>query len=320
MSFTILLPVYGHSPWLEEAIKGVVAQDSDEWHLIIADDGIDQIGHNWLLQKLGELKDQRIEWIQRPSNLGLFANLNQAIKESKTDWVLLLCSDDKLHKDAISALQSLQKIYPQAELILSSFNSINADGSLRPPDSSRHHNQLRLETGLIEPEQMLPELLRLGSLNGNLTGMAFSKNHWAKTGPFREDWRHAADWEWLIRASESKALLLNRTPIASVRTHAHQLSVRNRESGHECQEVAAVVSSLLKHPLIQSKPSRRQWAGHVMQFQLWNLLKTLGQWDWSQWTDSILAIHNSAGLRQTCWSLLRWIPARWERRTKSSAP
>ena len=52
----------------------------------------------------------------------------------------------------------------------------------------------------------------------------------------------------MIRASEEKPILLNRYPIASVRTHSQQLSIRNRESGHECQEVAAVVSILLQHP------------------------------------------------------------------------
>ena len=68
-------------------------------------------------------------------------------------------------------------------------------------------------------------------------------------GGFREDWRHAADWEWLIRASEQKALLLNRKPIAAVRTHPAQLSEKNRVSGHEITEVAAVIEGLLASAL-----------------------------------------------------------------------
>ena len=170
-----------------------------------------------------------------------------------------------------------------------------------------------MDTGLVQPEQMIPALLRLGSLNGNLTGMAFSKEYWRKVGPFREDWRHAADWEWLIRASEAKPALLNRSPIASVRTHEQQLSVRNRQSGHECQEVAAVVSNLLKHPTLEDEPRKNTWASDVMQFQLWNLIKAASQGDWSQLPDGLMAIHRSAGLRQTSWSLLCWMPTRWKR-------
>jgi len=313
MSFTIVLPVYGHSPWLGEALDSVFAQSSRNWRLIIADDGGDDNAKYLVETKLGKLKGQRIDWIERPSNLGLFRNLNHTIRGVETDWILLLCSDDALHKNAIKYLEKLQEIWPDTSVILSSFESINADGSLRPADSSRHHDQLRKDTGLITPGKMMPALLRLGSLNGNLTGMAFTKEHWVKSGPFREDWRHAADWEWLIRASETKPVLLNRSPIASVRTHSDQLSVRNRESGHECKEVAEVVSTLLEHPALKHEAQKREWASHVMQFQLWNLLKAARQGDWRQLAGGIKAIHKSAGLRQTGWSLLRWLPTRWKR-------
>lgn len=313
MSITIILPVYGNSPWLKEAFQSVVAQQSGNWKLLIADDGSDQLAHDWLEAKIDILQDQRIKWVRRPRNLGLFANLNQAIRESDTEWIVILCSDDKLQVHAITYLEQLNQDWPKAGLILSSFESINSDGSQRPADSGRHHDQLRTDTGLVEPQQMIPELLRLGSLNGNLTGMAFSKEQWRKVGPFREDWRHAADWEWLIRASETDPLLLNRSPIASVRTHGQQLSVRNRQSGHECREVAGVVKILLEHPMLHDKTGKHQWAGHVMQFQLWNLLKRASHGDWHQFPESLRAIHNSAGIRQTCLCLLRWMPTRYRR-------
>ena len=320
MTITVVVPVYGESEWLVEALTSVVEQTSSEWKLLIADDGSDDAAKLWLQNRLEKLeKNYKIKWIQRPFNLGLFKNLNQAIQESSTDWILLLCSDDKLEPSAITSLQQLRQKWGGASLILSTFESINADGSLRPPDNSQHHDQLLLNTGLIAPEQMLPGLLRLGSINGNLTGMAFSKEHWLQCGPFREDWRHAADWEWLIRASETKPVLLNRNPIASVRTHDEQLSVRNRKSGHECQEVAIVVSSLLKHQALNGEPHKREWASHVMQFQLWNLLKGARQGNWSQLGEGIKAIHKSSGIRQTSWSLLRWLPERWKRVMKPSA-
>ena len=75
---------------------------------------------------------------------------------------MLLCSDDKLHKNAVADLVDLRSKWPEASLILSTFDSINSDGTARPPDSSSHHEELRTSTGLVEPEQMLPALLRLG--------------------------------------------------------------------------------------------------------------------------------------------------------------
>ena len=49
--------------------------------------------------------------------------------------------------------------------------------------------------------------------------------------------------------------------------------MQNRKSGHEIVEVAAVVECLLGHEMVRQEPRRWEWAGHIMQFQLWNLIK-----------------------------------------------
>lgn len=318
-TITILLPVYGRSELLEEALESVLALNNQEWQLLIADDGSDALTQSFLSQWLVDHDDPRIRWVKRPKNLGLFANLNQAIKEARTEWVFLLCSDDLLNTTALDQLNALRKNWPEAELILSTFESINADGSQRPADSAWHHDQISRQTALIQPDLMLPELLRLGSVNGNLTGMAFTRTLWQRTGTFREDWRHAADWEWLVRAAEQGPLVLNRSPLAQIRTHDSQLSNSNRDNGHELLEVADVVSQLLQHPLLAGEPRRFAWGGHVMQFQLWNVLKGLGRRPWRRTLEALLSIHQSAGLRQTAVALVRWLPKRWQRLQRSSA-
>ena len=317
-TFTILLPVYGRSELLEQALESVLALNNQEWQLLIADDGSDALTQSYLSQWLVDHDDPRVRWVKRPKNQGLFANLNQAIKESSTEWVLLLCSDDLLNTTALDQLNALRMKWPEAELILSTFESINADGSQRPADSAWHHDQISRQTALIQPGQMLRALLRLGSVNGNLTGMAFTRTLWQKAGRFREDWRHAADWEWLIRAASEGALVLNRIPIAKVRTHNSQLSNSNRQSGHELKEVAAVVKALMAHPHLANEPKRWEWGSHVMQFQLWNVLKGLGHRPARKSLDGLLTIHNSTGLRQTVVALARWLPTRWRRLQRTS--
>jgi glycosyltransferase involved in cell wall biosynthesis len=314
MKFTILLPVYGESPWIHEALQSVTEQSIKDWKLVIADDGSDEETQSWLMEKLTELNDSRITWTKRPHNLGLFRNLNQAINETNSDWILLLCSDDRFKINAIDDLVKLHNKWPQAGLILSTFESINADGSKRDDDSAKHHDQLRKNTGLVQPESMVPSLLQLGSLNGNLTGMAFSKELWREAGPFREDWRHAADWEWLVRACELKALLLNRKPIASVRTHESQLSNHNRKSGHELIEIGEIVKSLMNHKLLDKEPKKKEWADHVMQHQLWNLIKIAPAKSLRNSIKDLSTIHETVGLRNAIISMLKYIPARVEKR------
>jgi len=318
-AITIVLPVYGRSELLEPAVSSVLAQTSPNWRLLIADDGSDSVTQGFLERWLEDHADPRMRWVRRPQNLGLFANLNKAINEADTEWVLLLCSDDLLLQLAVQEIEKLRRRWPEAGLILSTFESINADGSHRPADSAWHHDQVSLETALVTPEVFVPALLHLGSLNGNLTGMAFSRSLWQAAGEFREDWRHAADWEWLIRAGEQGPLVLNRKPLAQVRTHESQLSNNNRRSGHELKEVAEVVSALVSHARLANEPRRFSWAGHVMQFQLWNLVKGLASRPISESLQFLKVIQGSAGLRQTANALVRWLPTRWRRLQDPSA-
>ena len=320
MAVTIILPVYGRSELLGPALESVLQLKDPGWQLMIADDGSDAQTQAFIQEWIdSQEQNSRLRWVRRSKNLGLFGNLNQAMEESTSEWVLLLCSDDLLLPNALSQIQELHERWPAADLILSTYESINGDGSPRPADSAWHHDQISLETSLIAPERFVPALLQLGSLNGNLTGMTFSRSHWRSAGPFREDWRHAADWEWLLRASENKPLVLNRIPIAQVRTHASQLSNSNRRSGHELEEVATVVRQLRLHPLLASEQRRNHWAANVMQFQLWNLLKAWPQRPLSKSLGGLKAIQHAAGLRQTAGAMVRWLPARWRRLPRTSA-
>ena len=314
MKVTIVLPVYGRSELLREALNSIRSQESDDWRLLIADDGSDEATQRLIDSWIKENQSLQIEWQKRPRNLGLFANLNQAIRESKTDWVLLLCSDDMLMPSAIGRLVELHREWPRARLILSTYKSINSDGSPRPDTSALYHDKLSRRTTLIPAERFVPALLELGSLNGNLTGMAFKRSLWMEAGVFREDWRHAADWEWLLRASSNEPLVLNRTPVALVRTHEGQLSNSNRRSGHELIEVAEVVKTLIDHPLLQNEPKRQAWGAHLMQFQLWNILKTgLGQ-PTARFFTRLQLVHSSSGIVRTGVALVQWLPSRWRQR------
>jgi GT2 family glycosyltransferase len=309
-AITIVLPVYGRSELLAPALTSVLALEGEAWQLLIADDGSDAATAAFLEEWMQAHGNSRVQWQRRPRNLGLFANLNQAIAEATTAWVLLLCSDDLLLPGALRHLKQLRERWPEPNLILSTFHSINADASPRPADSAWHHDQVSPTTAVVPPERFVPALLQLGSLNGNLSGMAFRRALWEQAGPFRAQWRHAADWEWLLRAAEQGPVVLNRTPIAQVRTHASQLSNSNRRSGHELREVAEVVATLRQHPLLAEEPRRHDWAAAVMQHQLWNRVKQLLSHGPGPLLEALKPIHAAAGLRRTAQALLDSAPKR----------
>ena len=164
------------------------------------------------------------------------------------------------------------KVDEHIGLILSKFLSINSDSSLRH-DDCRELVFLEKKFGtILSLDQMLPALLRYGSLNGNLSGMVIKKALWDSTGGFISDWKHAADWEWMVRACTKTDTFLNLFPVVAVRTHTEQLSHINQLSSTPLYESARVITYLKKYPQIKHSPFSAWWSACLLQHHMWNLI------------------------------------------------
>lgn len=304
---TILMPVYGRSELLLDALQSVYAQTDPAWRLLIADDGSD-VQTAELIDK--NIIDNRVQVVRRHHNLGLFGNLNASINQLHTPWQLILCSDDCLEPWAIAQLKKKILSYPDVRLILSSYRSMDRQGSPRYDVNGAFYDRFSPTSRLFLSGSLLQPLLRYGSINGNITGLLIHNSLFSDAGQWREDWSQSADWEWLIRACSHTSVLVSRDPIARVRVHEGQLSVRNRKLQHENRETLAVLSELLSHPQLQDCNRRHLWAAHHAQFLLWNVLKALPSVGLQETVHQLRLIHEHVGLFATLIALLSTLPQR----------
>jgi len=268
---TIVLPVYGSSIYLSEALRSIEDLIAQGARLLVVDDGIHFDAQVKLNNWMGAQHSDRISIRINHYNLGLFKSLNQNLTFVKTKWFCFCCSDDLFLSDAALKLQQW-KVDNHIGLILSKFNSINPDSSLRYDDCRELALLAKKFGNILSPDQMLPALLRYGSLNGNLTGMVIKKSFWDSIGGFIPDWRHAADWEWMVRACSKTDTLLNLSPLVSVRTHTNQLSNLNQGSATPLFESAKVIIYLQKYPQIKQSPLSAWWSACLLQHHMWNLI------------------------------------------------
>lgn len=306
---TIVLPVYGRSALLHEALDSVYMQDDPDWRLLIADDGSDEQTAEFIRQQMG---DSRVQVVTRKQNLGLFANLNAAIDEVNSTWQLILCSDDCLEPDAIGRLKMAIASAPNARLILSSYRSIDLNGHLRTDVNGAFYDRFAPITRVFPSGALLQPLLQYGSINGNITGLLIHQSLFRDAGPWRPDWVQSADWEWLIRACTHTPVLVRRDPIARVRVHEGQLSVSNRKLQRETFETLQVLSLLLCHPRLQLCTSRRRWAAHHAQFLLWNTVKAFPSVGFQGTFHQLCQIHHHVGFTYTVLALLSTLPTRFK--------
>lgn len=98
-AITIVIPAYGVTDMLADALDSVLAQDRGDWRAIVVDDGDPRVAPH----VEPYLADPRIRFL-RTDNGGLPTARNRAIAASDTPYVALLDGDDILEPDFVSSM------------------------------------------------------------------------------------------------------------------------------------------------------------------------------------------------------------------------
>ena len=104
INFSIIIPCYNASMYIDRAINSALAQRIGNYEIIVVDDGsTDTTGD--ILNAYVSTNKYRISFI-RQENRGPAAARNRGISESTGDYLLFLDADDELLPDALQAFQS----------------------------------------------------------------------------------------------------------------------------------------------------------------------------------------------------------------------
>lgn len=130
---SVLMPVYNTpEKLLREAIESVRAQIYENWELCIADDCSTRPHVRSVLNKYAN-RDQRIKVVFRDKNGHISHASNSAMELATGEWVALLDHDDLLRPHALAEIVLEVDRHPDAELIYSDEDKIDAEGRRYDP-------------------------------------------------------------------------------------------------------------------------------------------------------------------------------------------
>ena len=92
-TFSVVMPVYGVEKFVAQAIESVLAQEFQDWQLIIVND----CSPDNSMEICARYKDSRIITVEHERNQGLAAARNSGIRASSGPFVAFLDSDDTWH-------------------------------------------------------------------------------------------------------------------------------------------------------------------------------------------------------------------------------
>lgn len=115
---TIAIPTYNRLKLLQEALKSVEKQTSDNFNLLIIDNCSDDGSVDFLNQFKNITKIKKLRIIFNSSNIGLVNNINKCFELSNTKFVTILSDDDFLEKFFVEIVNKSLELEKNGMLIV----------------------------------------------------------------------------------------------------------------------------------------------------------------------------------------------------------
>jgi glycosyltransferase involved in cell wall biosynthesis len=236
-AISILMPTFNYARFLPEAIDSVLAQDFDDFELLVVDDcSTDDTAK--VVQGYVS-RDRRVQLAVNSKNLGMVNNWNQCLDRAQGEYIKFLFGDDKLfHRQALR--------YPSAVLAASARTIL--DEKSVPVDIYRD-----LKDGYHEGHSVITDCLMQNGKNlvGEPSAVLFRKTD-ARRG-FDPKYQQITDVEMWFHLLERGGLAYSREALCAFRCHPSQQTERNTASGISRVEHALFFSRYAVQPWVEPR-------------------------------------------------------------------
>jgi glycosyltransferase involved in cell wall biosynthesis len=128
-AISVIMPVYNRAGSVREAIDSVLAQDFEDFELIVVDDG-SRDGTAEVIEAVG---DPRIRCLRQSRNQGGNAARNRGIREARSPLICFLDSDDQFLPHKLGFVVAFFARNPEIDVLTDSFRLVYPPESGKPP-------------------------------------------------------------------------------------------------------------------------------------------------------------------------------------------
>lgn len=269
-----------------ESVAEVVATDDDPSHS--ERHGVAEVIRRSLVP---------IRYVANSRQLGMTGNWNAAVERASHEWVLLHCQDDLVIPDAFDAFVARLTHAGHPGIGVAAF--VNLDGQ------GRRSGPCRLGNGITAPITERPDSVARGALfAGNVYGFptstVFHRSVWSDVGGYRDRYEHAADLDFVLRASRvADGLLVDPDPTTERRVHDANLTLHHVASGATGRDRERLRSDFAHH--LRNVDDEQRADAVVIARALNDLVRHVANRRWEQSAESTGQIVRHA--RHGVWAL-----------------
>jgi len=222
---SIILSVYNHEKFVEEAIRSSLEQTMDDLELIIVDDG--SLDRSYEICARWQEKDGRVK-LKKQRNTGLAAARNAGLEIARGDFFTILDSDDYMDKKALELMLEQFAKNPLYDVIYSAVKVVDEGGKVV--------DEIRNE-GVRDTDFLAKMFLRSVMPNPNAI---LAKAKCFKDRRYKSSFPMAEDYFMMLELAHKYRFHYLDIPLRYYRRHGENMS--GNLSGQRAGELGAVRS------------------------------------------------------------------------------
>jgi len=234
-SLSVMMPAYNAERFIEEAVRGVLAQTFTDFELLVVDDG----STDRTLAIVQAIDDPRIVVVSQP-NQGAGAARRKAVTMATAPIITCADADDVSRPNRFAAQMAFLAAHPDHVLVASQM-SLLREGRLVGQTAYRNTD-----------EEIKKQLLRFNPIPQ--PSVMFRKAAYVGAGGYRDDYRTAEDYDLWLRMHRFGRFHVLEEPLVDYRLHGGQSKTSHTK--RQLRETIAVKRKAVKeHGYTWSAPS-----------------------------------------------------------------
>ncbi|WMI68444.1 glycosyltransferase [Mangrovimonas sp. YM274] len=214
ISISVVLPSYSGMPLFKKALESVLNQKDVSFELLVGNDNPLDVETKAYLDSI---EHSSLRVFHNPENLGLFANLNNLIRNVRGELIHLWSQDDIMNVNCLAETVKFHEEHPNIAYAFCRVEVIDENGEIIDRMPINTNDTMSTLT------HDLTSILT-GSVPGNIANVSIRKTVFERYGYFREDLKYSGDFEFWCRITDQLPVGIIQKHLIQLRRHMGQLS------------------------------------------------------------------------------------------------
>lgn len=234
-AISIITPVWNGLPYIKDCVESVLAQDFQDWELIIGDNASDDGTSDYLKT----LNDRRIKVHRHEKNIGPYKNFRFLYNAATAPIYTALCADDYFYEGGLRRIVAeWAKVGPNIGLITFNWK----------------HRQMNHDRLTAYSYSVLPRVLDktnatvafflFGNLPGNFSEVS-CRVPLVVSEDFMYQIKYSGDYEYWLRLSKKTGIFLSNAEVVYIRRHDRVMATYAIANGEYHEESIPVFEKLI---------------------------------------------------------------------------